>query len=102
MVSTPRRISSLQAAVPMKPAPPSTSARVTNALPIQGGGQVGVLVASYLYVAGDEVDVDAVDRAQPVRHLGREHHRAVPPARAPESDHQVHPALLVVQRHEVG
>src|SRR5216117_3274601 len=93
MVSTPRRISSLQAAVPMKPAPPSTSARVIY-LYVPGD--------EYLYVPGDEVDVDAVDRAQPVGHLRREHDRAMAPAGAPERDHKVHAALLVVQRHQVG
>src|SRR5438270_4105250 len=55
-----------------------------------------------LYVPGDEVDVDPVDRAQPVGHLGREHDRPMAPAGAPERDHQVHAALFVIQRHQVG
>src|SRR5947209_7423682 len=81
MVSTPRRISSLHAATPTNPAPPITSALVN--------------------VSGHEVDVQAVRLRQPAGQLAREHDRAVPATGAAEGDHDVHAALLLVQRQEL-
>src|SRR5260221_11175582 len=85
MVSTPRRISSLHAATPRKPAPPMTRARV-----------------NWSKVAGDEVHVDLVPLAEPPSHLCREHDRPVLTARAPKRDDEMHAALLAIQGHELG
>src|SRR5262245_6311079 len=77
MVSTPRRMSSLHAAVPMKPAPPMTRALVN--------------------ISRDEVDVDVALFPEASGKLGREHDGAMPATGTSEGDHEVHAPLLFVQ-----
>src|ERR1700674_1842623 len=78
-------MSSLQAATPMKPAPPMTNARVKS-----------------IDVARDEVDVDAFDLAQALGKLARKHDGPVLAAGAPEREHEVHATLGAVQRKQVA
>src|SRR5260370_41028688 len=96
MVSTPRRMSSLHAAVPTNPAPPSTSALVTPLAP-SGRGARSTLVE----VARGELDVHPIEALEPRGHLLGHGDRSMPPTRAAKGDDQLRAAPLAVVREGV-
>src|SRR5712692_7668900 len=95
MVSTPRRISSLHAATPTYPAPPSTSARVTPLSPSGRGPGRGAWSTS-AQIAGGELDVHAIQALEPRRHLLGHRDRPMPTTRAAERNDQLRAAALAV------
>src|SRR2546425_2566139 len=98
MVSTPRRISSLHAAVPTNPAPPITNALVTKGAPAKSSDFVGY---SHVEVAGGELYIDAFHALEPRSHLLRHRHRTMPAAGASECDDEPRAAALAVMRKRV-
>src|SRR5712692_1513446 len=100
MVSTPRRISSLHAATPTNPAPPSTNALV-NPLSPSGRGPGRGAWSTSVDIARGEFDVHPIQALEARGHLLRHRDRTMPAAGAAERDDQLRAAALAVVRQRI-
>src|ERR1700737_1836753 len=102
MVSTPRRISSLQAVTPTKPAPPRTSALVISSpSPLQGRGlgRGAWNADSWSDVSRRDLNIHAVDFRKPPGHLAGHRDGPMPAAGASECNHELRASVVPVVRN---